>query len=588
MWNLAVFIFAVFTAFYIPGENLLRKVGLKSHYRLVLSVILGIVLFAFQGLIFGYLGMRWLTYVYLAINFIFWVTRFTRPKLISFPKFDKVLALIIFFGVLFQLSSVWLISSRQNNEIFFCCRNVPDAVYHLSLINELTKRFPPYEPGMYGVVVQNYHYFANLVIAEVIRVYILPLEVVTYQYFSLLISLLLGLSGILLGSILNLGSSFKRWLLILFYFNGDIIYLFTAIIGKGFVFNSQILDDGTQFLTGPPRSFSVVILIAGISFLLLWLKERRIFLGLITALVFSSLIGFKVYAGLFSCIGFFFLGLYFLYKKDYKMIAPLLVVLFIAVAIYVPVNKNAGGLIFVNFWRFEDFIVNKMFDLSKLETARAVYLSHQNWLRVYSLEGLYFILYCVFLFGTLNLSLFQSRKTLSFIPKEINIFLIPSLLITSFIGLFYIQKNGGANTIQFILNNVFIFSIYAALVISYWLKRVPRLLSLFLCILLLLLTSSRSIYEGGKNFLDIYYHRGPIINKNEVVVIDKIKQDSDPNAIIVLSSRKLEDNKYLYISYLTNKPVYLAGVGILRDHGVDITKRLGSDNIPKGMNPTVY
>lgn len=583
MWSLLVFVFAAFSAFFIPGDVLLKKLRLGIFERLVLGTVVGIVLFAFQGAVFGYLHIRWATYLYLIFWGIYWlVTNFksilaAKPKL-NFKNIDLILGVTILVGVLIQLSAVWNINVATTNGIMFCCRNIPDTIYHLSLTNELTKNFPPFEPGLPGVVVHNYHYWSNLVSAELVRIYGLPVAGTVYQYLALLVSLLVGGAGLVMGKTFGMSKPFNRWLIFFLYFFGDILFIFTAILGQGIHMNFSMLDDASQLLTGPPRAFSIAILFGGISLLGYWLKNKDFRTGFITMLVFSSLVGFKIYAAIFAFSGLGILGLYFLIKKDYKMLLPLIIGVFVSAVIYLPVNLQAGGFIFVGFWRFENFIVNPAFGLSKLELARLVYVEHGNWFRAVLLETFYIATYFIFLFGTSLIGFVQTKKSLSKFPKEITIFLVSGLVVTLILGMFFLQTTGGANTIQFILNNYFILAIFAALACSYWLQKFKRG-GFLISVIVILFTVPRVLNEGIANFTNIANRNGYIVEVAQVDTLSKISRESGPDTKIALDPLMIYDNNYLYLSLLGKRPLYLAGIDILRDHGNIPEERIKSNAI---------
>lgn len=71
-----IFLLAVVLAFFIPGDLFIRRLNLTNFQRVVLAVAGGMVLWALQGFIFGFLGLRDLTYVYLAVCGILWLKRF--------------------------------------------------------------------------------------------------------------------------------------------------------------------------------------------------------------------------------------------------------------------------------------------------------------------------------------------------------------------------------------------------------------------------------------------------------------------------------------------------------------------------------
>lgn len=70
-----MFIIAVFLAFFIPGDIFIRRLNLTVFQRVVLSIGLGIILWALQAFTFGFLGKRELTYVYLIISLLLWLRR---------------------------------------------------------------------------------------------------------------------------------------------------------------------------------------------------------------------------------------------------------------------------------------------------------------------------------------------------------------------------------------------------------------------------------------------------------------------------------------------------------------------------------
>ena len=180
------------------------------------------VLWGWQGFIFGYLGLRWLSYPYLLIAFTFWVKTYIKGNRINpfeklrSRKINLLLLALILTGSLIQLTRVWFTGTLYSNGLYFCCGNTSDSLFHIALTNQIVKTFPPFQPGMFGVIVHNYHYWSNLVIAELIRVFHLPLIATQYQYSTLLISTFLGLSALVFGQVIKLGKSFVLWLMIFF------------------------------------------------------------------------------------------------------------------------------------------------------------------------------------------------------------------------------------------------------------------------------------------------------------------------------------------------------------------------------------
>jgi hypothetical protein len=401
MFNIAfwlyffVFFIAVFVAFFIPGDFLIKRYNLSVLQRLILGTGIGMVLWGWQGFIFGYLGLRFLSYFYIIIFFLLWI-RIQSRKFIKtitgktfFNNVDWIVVVLIILGVGVQLSSVWFNGVYVKEGLFFCCSNLFDSILHIALTGQIVKNFPPFEPGMYGEIVHNYHYWGNLVVGDLIRVFRLPLIPTQNQYVMFLVSLFLGLSGIVLGQISGLGKSFYRWLVVFLYFGGDIIFILVSFMRREVNFQMSSIEDGAKFLVNPPRAISIVILFVGLSLFLLWLKKKNLFLGLLTFFILTSTIGFKVYTGFFALIGVSALLVLYLFRRKFQFILLFLVSMLVSATIYFPVNKDAGGLYFTGLSLFENFIVQPWMMLDRLELARRIYLEHHSWLRVMQYEVIF-------------------------------------------------------------------------------------------------------------------------------------------------------------------------------------------------------
>lgn len=230
------FIIAIGIVFFIPGDILVSRLKLHLFQRMTLSAVIGMVLFGLQGFFFGFIGYRQLSYLYIVLCALYWFWG-KKDQIQALRHFhhkryaiDYLLVMLIAVGSLVQLLTVWFIGVSTNQGLVFCCF-WPDAFYHLALTNQLIQFMPAYEPGMSGVVVHNYHYLANLINAELIRLFGFPLISLQYRYMGILISLLLGCSAAVFGQLSGVGKSFTRWLVFFLYFSGDIIFILLFFYG---------------------------------------------------------------------------------------------------------------------------------------------------------------------------------------------------------------------------------------------------------------------------------------------------------------------------------------------------------------------
>src|SRR5581483_10218952 len=462
-WFQFIYFFAaVFLAFYIPGSLLLKRTSLKFWENLVLSIPIGMTLFGLLGLLLGYLNLRFISYFYLLVAFVLWMRSDKKIKISNPVRIDKRSFIILVIGVIFQIAHSWFWGTSDPKGLFFCCGSVPDNFYHMELTGEITRHIPPYDPDFYGVVVKNYHYLGNVVVAEIVRVFGLNIIDTEFQYFAVLLSLLLGLLSLLIAKQLRAPPLFSRWLLFFLYFGGDFIYIIQLVTKGRIDFSTGPIENGTSLYMNPPRAFALIILFATIALLLVYLKEKKTYLLYVLGFLIASTIGFKIHVGIFALTGLFSLVFYFLSKSNKKVIIPFLLTVFLGSLIYIPVNNGAGGFLFSGFWRFEDFITNPTVGTSRLELARRIYFAHKSWLRVLQYEFIFVLLYFFSQFGTKVLAFFQSKKSLSLFPKEMHIFLLSGSLVSFILGGFFLEKTGGVNEFNFVVTLYYIASFYSA------------------------------------------------------------------------------------------------------------------------------
>ena len=278
------------------------------------------VFWAWQGFIFGYLGFRFLSYIYLLLFFILYIRNFKFRKNLPKIKIDYIIVFLVAVGVFIQLVPVIGFGLEFNKGTYLCCANNDDFLFHVALTDSLVNKIPPFEPGMSGVLVKNYHYWSNLVIAELVRIFKLPAFFTQFQYMNLFLSLFLGLTVLTFANLLKISKTFVRWLVFIIYFGRDGIFLLLLILDKSLtnLRNVLSLEDGSTFLYNPPRAFSIVIVFAALSLLVIWIREKNKYAGVLSIFLFAGTVGFKVYTNLFFFIGLSFLFIYFLYKKQYK------------------------------------------------------------------------------------------------------------------------------------------------------------------------------------------------------------------------------------------------------------------------------
>lgn len=573
------FLFSVFLAWYVPGNLVIRKISLGRFEKNILSLLVGLVLWGWQGFLFGYLNMRWLSYLYIVIFFLLFIKNI-NPKQIKFKKlnFNPLIILILTTGVFLQIIGVFFMGARFPDRIVLCCGVTPDNNLELSIINEITQRFPPFEPGWYGHPLVNYHYWSHLVLAELVRVFKLPLVTTVYQYSTLLFSILFGLSLIAISKMLKMKKEFIYWLLFFSYFGGDAAYLIPIIQGKGLGVPFEALEHAAQFFLNYPRAISIIVFLGGLMIFLQWIKDKKKSTGIILGLMFGSLIGFKVYTGIFVLTGCVVYGLFMLSKKEIKTTLPLFLTAFLSAIIYFPVNSKAGGLFYTGFWRANDFIVLPGLNLSHLELAREIYEKGGNILRVLSFELLFTLVYIFITFGTKLIGFFQTKKSMKLFPFDLNIFLISGFTASFILGMFFWQKTGGPNTFNFLVTILILIPFYCALAAYYFISKMNNRFAIMATTILILLTIPRIVFFTRDVFKKLSLTEMITIKEQEALkyLKEKTPKDSiylaDPYDDVGLTHY----SEYVspYIPYMTQRLSFLSGIkDEMEAHGIEYKKR---------------
>ncbi len=576
------FFVSIFFACYIPGNVFLSKKGLSSFQQITLSLSIGLVLWIWQGYILGYLNLRWGTFLYLLFTTAFWIKSnsqiFLKKRTIPFDvKTHFPIILIVCIGVILQQIPVWYIVVPTKEAVSFCCNFLPiDQIWYLALTNQLIHRIPPFEPGLYGIVLHNYHYFGFIAPAELIRVFRLPLLYTQDQYFPFLVSLLYGLLAIVIAQLLNMRKAFMYWLLFFLYFSSDLFFAILYVFGKGLNMGLDPIADGLKFLINYPLAISIVVLFTGISLLLLWNKKQEFCTGLLMICVFGMLVGLKVYTGIFALLGLLSLSLYGLAKKNFRILVITIMVFIISLAIYLPVNENAGGVYFSGFWRIETELVNtlsiknpaihEMMFLTKKRRLLSQPITKQ--MSVLSLETAFLILYIVAVFGTKLLALWQTKKSFRNFPFAFHVFLIPACFVSLLLGLFFMQQSGGGNTYNFIVLVYIMLSFYTALSLSNVITKLPHKLEMSIVFIVILLNGAR-IFTRGIILIENNFTQPLTIHTSELAALNYLKEKTLKNSLVLVDPNNNNDYLSPYVSVFSDRPMFYSGANLQFNHVID-------------------
>lgn len=558
------FILAAIIAFYIPGRILLgQRYKISSLGIIACSVILGVVLFSAQGFIFGFLGMRFLTYIYLLTFVLIFVIKKYYKEIFSFKfSIEKLTFLLILIGIIAQIIPYVFIGLKTNNGVITPYHNAPDHIWHATLVAELVRRFPPYEPAIAGVLLTDYHYWFNLATAELIRIFHLPLLPTQFLGMYTLASLLLGAFGYLLGNLFFHSKATTKIFLFFLFFSGDAAGWVTFIFQHTFNWGlASLINDSSKFLESPPFSYSLVIFFAGMYLLF---QDRKISWRtvILCVLLFGSSVPFKVYTGIVVFGGLGLWTCYQLLKRNGKALALLIGAVALGALVFLKVSSGGGGLFFLPVDIPRDFINQPALGLVNWQFRWVIFQQHHNLLRLIQ-YGIYMsAVYFLTQFGILLLGIIPTRKTIEQLDIDKILFLYGSLATSFIMGLFFYQKVGGANIWEFFLPAIFILSITASQNIHALLENKKIYVKTAVYIILFILIIPRFILSMQSNITEQFFSGFHGITNEELTSYDYIKNNTSQNSVILIENQANYHIYSWYASIFMQRDLFLSGEGV--------------------------
>lgn len=346
--------------------------------------------------------------------------------------------------------------------------NGHDGIWHLSLINQLKQNIPPRNPVFAGETLTNYHWGFDLLVAYISKITLINSSMLYFQIFPFVLSILLGYLSYKLAFLLTKNHTSSILFVILNYFASSLGWIVTLIksgqIGGESLFWSM---QSASTLLNPPYALSLIILLFG---LILWLKhyqEDSVWWGIVIGSLLSLLSCVKVYSAVLIGISLSFYWLISLIKtkkfsKFNFSICMSMGLLSLIILILLGVFNNVSLLEFKPLW----------FTHSLIESVDKFYWPRLASFR-YNQNNFFFKviveLFLIFLFFVGNLGfrivgLFKYIiKYLDKKYKDFDLLILPLLVVSSLIPLFFVQKGTAWNTIQFFYYFTFIINFYFAL-----------------------------------------------------------------------------------------------------------------------------
>ncbi|MBI4130407.1 hypothetical protein HY468_03765 [Candidatus Roizmanbacteria bacterium] len=595
-----VFLVACFFSWYIPGRVALRLLLIRDTDGIVgylISMVLGLVLWGMQGYVLGYLKLRFLTYIYLVLATALWIPYRSSFVLwfqntFRWIKQHTTAFLLIVFGSIMQLIFVAGSGLTYDDGIRFYGINGHDGIMHVAFIRSLMESIPPVQPGAYDLFITNYHYWSNLVLAETARIWHIPILPLFFQYSPFVVALLSGIAVYAL--IVSWGGSNRVAMLALFffYFGGDVTYLITLLMHRNWGSHVPLVDNGVTQLLNMPQAMAELILITGLISLHRFIKTNYTRWIVVTVLLLSVLIGFKVYYGIYVIFGFGFLvfvrlmmsclscskesvirTLSILIHKEQGMLYGFVLLVIISLFIYIPVNSNAGGLFYAPLEWPKLFLGPGAIDWQDWWLRRQVYEAASNIRNLFILDAVAVGIALLAIHGTRLIGFFGFFPVWRRAGWQINAFLMSGVILFHLLGLFTLQSSGGYVVYYFFVVATGILGIYVAFALDSIASFRPPI-GRILLVLLLILTIPRAIIETGVVIRQyIREEQFNLITKDALDAFSFLKYHTPPGSIVQSHRGNEIDSRTPLVYLFTGRHGYLTGTLILEVHHQPIEQR---------------
>lgn len=592
---------AIFISWYLPGLIILKetKVG-ESLNRSLVAISIGMVLWGLQGYLFGYLHTRWLTYVYVAIVLFFairnkkYILTTVSDTYKQFSSQPKIILISLFLATALQLIGHVGSGFLSDKGITFYFVNSVDGVMHLSYIQEIMDHFPPNEPGASGLVLKNYHYWGDLVTAELARIWHLPVLHLFFQYLPVVLILVTMQQSIQLIKLLKGSTATIILMLFLFTFGSDASYIFSYLLHRIFLMDIPVLDNGITFIFNMPQVFARTVLVSVFILIIKWVDSGRSNARLLLAIVLSiaSLYGFKVYYGMYATIGFGFVTLYLLFKdlrevwgkqkltsfftvtmKNRFLFVAWTSIALLTATIYLPTNKDSGGLLFYPFEWPKLLLSAPQLDFTNWMLRMQLYEATHNYRNIAILYAVAVVMTLVCVHGTRLIGLFPLKHSWKYFPKELLWFVLPTNFIFLAIGMLFFQVSptGGFNIYNFFLVPTFSFCLFTAFNLSMTKTRWFKYTTI---VAVILMTLPRSMFLISE-YLTHYQNRdkSEVVSNGQIELLTFIKNNTPTDA--VLQSDPYNDYQWRtpYYSFFAERHTYYGGVELLDTHNQNTEQR---------------
>lgn len=518
------------------------SIAINSSIFFLGGQVIGVKIYYFS-LIPLAIGLSQLKYLFIEIKFLW-------QQVLN----NKFLSLLTFFSILTFYATIAFSWIKVNGDLLIQSGQLHDSAWHIALINQLVKAIPPEHPSDFTLTVTNYHYFYDLIIAGIVKVFNLSTSNLYFQFFPLILSSLLAGSAIGLGKRLG-GLITAKYLLFSTFFAGSFAYLIPLFFPNNIWHDSSFWVSQTFGMLVNPQiilSLSFVMIILLLMHISLTEKKNlpktrgyEIAFQLFLIILIASSLGIKSYS--FVVLSFMY-GVYLLIKliieRNLWPIAYGAILTVISLPfLWLITGFNSSSFIYEPLW-FINTMVEALDRLNHLEWKflEDYYRYKKVWYRLWELKARQIL---IFFIGNLGIRFTGLGVITLLLLKKIKaysiyVIILIGFLFSSIFPLFFLQRGMVWNSIQFWYYSLIFANIFAAIFLSWIHKKIKNKFLLSFFIIVIVALAVPTVVSVAK----IKYFEPEVIPADELLMLEKIK----PNDLVVVDPRS---NTYFQTSMVS-------------------------------------
>jgi len=492
----------------LPGMSLTRRLVKRTRLeRLFLSLISGFSMYALSVFVVRLVQLPFFV-AFLPSGFLVW-QYFRNPNKIRRPSRPTpaqwLFAAILALGIIFQSLPLYRSGIAIPQGFEFQEFSLHDSIWHIFLIDELKDHMPPRHPGFSGAYVHNYHYLLDLVIASIVKYLPLSTYEMYYRILPAFASAMMSLGVFVIAKKVFRSEATANIALGIALFSGNASWFVQFLRGPEFQFSSItfMLDPLINMMVNPHAVLVLPVMLGGLIFLMH--KEEGVKEGgMLAALCFGVMIGFKAWGGLLVTLALAAAAVVMsVLKRDHSYWLVLGATVGIEMIIFLPVfdPQTAAGLVFIPGWTLKRMVEDPTrYNLPRYALLEQYYRADGNWLRLAQINVNEVFLY---IFGNLWLRVLGVITIARMIkPLKASLIVIICMILGSLIlPLLFNQGRMSYDIIQFGPYGLLLLGVFSSPFIWALASKAPSPSRLFLAFFLVLLfvpSNSQSIRDGLK------------------------------------------------------------------------------------------